>query len=81
MPGFPVYHQLSELAQTHVRQVGDAFEPFSLSVVPFSSCLQPFPVSGSFPVSQFFASGGQRIGASLHHVAKALELASITHKL
>ena len=31
-------------------------------VVPFSSCLQSFPASGSFPISQFFASGGQSIG-------------------
>ena len=36
----------------------------SSSVVPFSSCLQSFPASGSFPRSQFFASGGQSIGAS-----------------
>ena len=36
----------------------------SSSVIPFSSCLQSFPASGSFPVSQFFASGGQSIGAS-----------------
>ena len=35
----------------------------SSSVVPFS-CLQSFPASGSFPLSQFFTSGGQRIGAS-----------------
>ena len=34
------------------------------SVIPFSSCLQSFPASGSFPVSQFLASGGQSIGAS-----------------
>ena len=34
------------------------------SVVPFSSCPQSLPASGSFPVSQFFASGGQSIGAS-----------------
>ena len=33
-------------------------------VVPFSSCLQSFPASRSFPVSQFFASGGQSIGVS-----------------
>ena len=33
------------------------------SVVPFSSCLQSFPASGSFPMSQFFASGGQSTGA------------------
>ena len=36
----------------------------SSSVVPFSSFPQPFPASGSFPVIQLFASGGQRIGAS-----------------
>ena len=36
----------------------------SSSVIPFSSCLQPFPASGSFPVSQFFASGGQNIRVS-----------------
>ena len=36
----------------------------SSSVTPFSSCFQSFPASGSFPRSQFFASGGQRIGAS-----------------
>ena len=36
----------------------------SSSVVPFFSCLQSFPASGSFPVNQFFASGGQSIGAS-----------------
>ena len=36
----------------------------SSSVVPFSSCLQSFPASGSFPVSQFFASGGQSVGVS-----------------
>ena len=36
----------------------------SSSVIPFSSCLQSFLASGSFPVSQFFTSGGQSIGAS-----------------
>ena len=36
----------------------------SSSVVPFSSCLQSFPASGSFPMSQVFTSGGQNIGAS-----------------
>ena len=36
----------------------------SSSVVPFSSHLQSFPASGSFPMSQFFASGGQGIGVS-----------------
>ena len=36
----------------------------SSSVVPFSPCLQSFPALGSFPMSQFFASGGQSIGVS-----------------
>ena len=37
----------------------------SSSVVPFSSRLQSFPASGSFPMSQFFTSGGQSIGVSV----------------
>ena len=36
----------------------------SSSVIPFSSCLQSFPDSGSFHMSQLFASGGQSIGVS-----------------
>ena len=36
----------------------------SSSVAPLSSCLQSFPSPGSFPMSQFFVSGGQSIGAS-----------------
>ena len=36
----------------------------SSSVIPFSSCLQSFPASGFFQMSQFFASGGQSIGNS-----------------
>ena len=36
----------------------------SSSVIPFSSCPQSFPASGSFPMSQLFASGGQSIQVS-----------------
>ena len=36
----------------------------SSSVVPFSSCPQSFPASGSFPISQLFTWGGQSIGVS-----------------
>ena len=64
MPGFPVHHQLPELAQTHVHRVSDAILPILSSVVPFSSCLQSFPASGSFPMNQLFASGGQNTRAS-----------------
>ena len=40
------------------------YPTISSSVVHFSSCPQSFPASGSFPMSQFFTSGGQRIGVS-----------------
>ena len=62
-PGLPVHHQLPEFTQTHVHWVGDAIQ-LSQPVVPFSSCLQSFPASGSFPVNQSFASGGQSIRVS-----------------
>ena len=62
-PGFPVHHQLLELAQTHVHWVIDAIQLSHPLSSPFS-CLQSFSASGYFLKSQFFASGGQRIGAS-----------------
>ena len=67
-PGLPVHHQLLEFTQTHSHRVSDAIQPShplsspSLPAFPFSSCLQSFPESGSFPMSQFFASSGQSIG-------------------
>ena len=60
--GFPVHHQLPELAQTHVHRVGHP--TISSSVIPFSSQLQSFSASGSFTMTHFFASGGQIIGVS-----------------
>ena len=62
-PGFPVHHQLPEVAQTHVHRVDDAKPSHPLSS-PFSSCPQSFPASVSFPMSQFFTAGGQSIGVS-----------------
>ena len=61
-PGFPVHHQLPELAQTHVHRV--CHPTISSSVIPFSSQLQSFSASGSFTMTHFFASGGQIIGVS-----------------
>ena len=58
-----ILHRLPEPAQTHVHWVHDAIQPSHLTaLVP--SCPQSFPVSGSFPVSRLFTSGGQSIGAS-----------------
>ena len=62
-PGFLVHHQLPELAQTRVHQVSDAIQLSHPSVIPFS-CLRYFPTLGSFPMSQFFTSGGQSTGVS-----------------
>ena len=61
-PGLPVHHQLPEFMQTHVHRVGNAIQS-SHPVIPFSSCPQSFPASGSFSTSHLFASGGQSIGA------------------
>ena len=64
--GFPVNHQLPELTQTSVHLSSQWCHPtISTSVIPFSSCLESFPASWSFPMSQFFTSGGQSIGVSV----------------
>jgi len=54
------FHRLLEFAQTHVHWVSGAIQP-SFPVIPFSSCLQSFAASRSFPMSRLFASGGQSI--------------------
>ena len=64
MPGFHVHHQIPELAHTHCPSGWWCHPTISSSVARFPSCLQSFPVSGSFPRSQFFPLGAQRIGAS-----------------
>ena len=62
-PGFPVYHQLPELAQTHVHQVGDAIQPSH----PLSSPSPPaFNLSQCQSLFQWVSS--------LHQAAKVLEL-------
>ena len=58
MPGLPVQHLLPEFTQTHVHWVSGS------SVILFCYRLQSFPASGSFPMTQFFASGAQCIGVS-----------------
>jgi len=63
-PGLPVHHQLPEFTQNSRPSSRWCHPTISSSVVPFSSCLQSFPASGSFPMRQFFTSGGQSIGVS-----------------
>ena len=63
LPGFPVLHRLLEFTQTHPLSHW-CHPTLSSFVVLFSFCLQSFSVSGSFPVSQLFPSGGQHIASS-----------------
>ena len=59
------HHQLPGVYSNSCPLSWRCHPAISSSVVPFSSCLQSFPTSGSFPVSQFFKSGGQSIGFSI----------------
>ena len=61
-PGLPVHHQLPEFTQTHLHWAADANQP-SHPLLVFSR-LQSLPASGSFQMSQLFASGGQSTGVS-----------------
>ena len=61
-PGFPVHHQLPELMSTESMMPSNHLT--FCFIIPFSSCLQSFPASGSFLMNQFLTSGGQSIGVS-----------------
>ena len=64
MSGFPVPSLTPEVYSNSCPLSRWCHPTISPSVVPFSSCPQSFPASGSFPRSQFFASHGQSIGVS-----------------
>ena len=63
-PGLPVHHQLPLVHPNSCPLSRWCLPAISSSVVPFSSCPQSLPASGSFPVSQHFTWGGQSIGVS-----------------
>ena len=62
-PGFSVLHYHT-VCSNLCPSSWWCHQTISSSVTPFSSCLQAFPASRSFPMSQLFAAGGQSIGAS-----------------
>ena len=62
-PGFPVLHHLPELAQTHVRWVGDAIQPSHPLLSPSPPASNPSQHQ-SLSMSQLFTWGGQSTGAS-----------------
>ena len=75
MPGFPVIDHLSPRACSNSHPTSQWCHPTILSsVIPFSSCLQSFPASGSFLIIQLFASGGQSIEASASTSASVLPM-------
>ena len=63
MPGLPVHYQLPEFTQTHVHRVSDAIQPSHPQLSPSPPALNPSQHQ-SFPMSQLFASGGERAGVS-----------------
>ena len=63
-PSFLVLYYLLEFGSDSCPLSWWCHPTISSSAAPFSSCPQPFPASGSFPVSQLIPSGGQSIGAS-----------------
>ena len=63
-PGFLVHHQVPELTQTHVHQVSDSIQPCHSLSSPSSPAFSLSQYQRYFPMSQFFAWGGQSIGAS-----------------
>jgi len=72
---FPVLHYLPEFAQTYVCWVDDAIQPSHPLSPPSSPALNlsQDQGSGSFPMSQFFASGGKSIGASASVLAMIIQ--------
>ena len=64
MPGFPVHNQLPEPTQTHVHGVSDAIQPSHPLLSPSPPTFNLSQHQGLFPMSWFFASGGQSIGVS-----------------
>ena len=60
----PIYHHIPEFTQDSCPSSRWCHPATLSSVVPFSSCPQSFPASGSFQMSQLFAWSGQSIGVS-----------------
>ena len=79
-PRLPVQHQLLESTQTHIHWVNDTIQPSHPLSSP-SLHPQSFPASGSFQMSQLFASGGQSIGVSASTSVLPMNTQEITHDI
>ena len=78
--GLPVHHQLPEFTQLHVHCQW-CHPAISSSVDPFSSCPQSLPASGSFPMSQLFAWGGQSAWLCIVAIFHIYEIVHLWHSV
>ena len=74
-PGYPVHCQVP--CSNSCPSSWWCHSTMSSPVVPFCSCLQSFPASGSFPMNQFFTSGGQSIGVSASVISPSNEYSGL----
>ena len=81
MSGSSALHYLSAFAQIHVHWVSDANLTISYSTTPFSCCLQSFPASGSFPMSQTLIHGPNLPGSSAISFFTALDFTFTTRHI
>ena len=72
--GLPVHHQLLQLDSNSCSLSRWCHPTISSSVVPLPSHLQSFPASGSFPMSQFFPSGGNSLSIGVSALASVLPM-------
>ena len=76
-PDLPVHHQLPDLLKLHAHCVSDAIQPSHPLSSPSPPSFTLFPASGSFPMSWFFASGGQSIGVSVFSISPSNEYSGL----
>ena len=72
-PGLPVHHKLPEFIQTHVHQVSDAIQPSHPLSSPSPPASNPSQHQ-SFPMSQFFTSGGQKYWSFSFSISPSKEI-------
>ena len=75
-PGLPVYHQLPEFTQTHVHELVMPSK-YLILYCPLLLLSSIFPASGSFQMSQFFASRGQSIGSFSFSISPSNEYSGL----
>ena len=79
--GSSVLHYFLEFAQIHVHWVSDVTQPSHPLPTPFSFCLQSFPMSGSFPISQLFTSGGQKYWSFSFSISPSNEYSGLIFRM